>query len=252
MTRSFEFGVGLVGARDAADLRERSRLAEEVGFTRLGLYDHFHAPWAPLVTFAHVAAVTSSIRLTYFMLDNNVRHPAVLAKEGATLDVLSDGRLELGLGAGSQPEEHPRFLGLPVASGRVRLARLAEAVAIVKGLWGADELSFDGTHYSIDRLMGLPKPLQQPRPPLRMGGFGKRMLSLAAREAEFVNPWLHDYHPHPDLPMARPHDAERNLLERRERYGISTFQISGDDRIVRDFAPIIERLGGPADARAAG
>jgi probable F420-dependent oxidoreductase len=319
--RPFRFGVSLGSAPTLGRLRDRIRIAEDAGFSRIAFNDHFSTAWAPLPALAYAAALTSKVRLTNTVLDVNVRHPSVLARDAATIDVLSDGRFELGIGAGSQPEEHPRFVDLPRASGSVRRARLAEALAIIKGLWAPGEFSFQGKHYSIDRLDGMPKPVRQPRPPIRLGGFGRHMLTLAAREADIVNPWIHwdsqagpagaraavtapqqdagdvlaeklgwireaagdrfdqleielycfaaitddpdqaaQRHPlarifypagpaaavraSPDFlfgPAGRIADI---LLERREKFGIATYQLSGDDRLLRDFGPVIERLDG--------
>jgi probable F420-dependent oxidoreductase len=132
------------------------------------------------------AGVTSRLRLGTIVLDNDFRHPAVLAKEAATVDVLTGGRLELGLGAGWLLPDYQQT-GLPFDPPGKRLARLAETVQICKAFFTADTVTFHGTHYRIEGLEAFPKPVQQPRPPIMIGGRQRRALSLAAREADIVS-----------------------------------------------------------------
>ena len=115
------------------------------------------------------------------VLGNDYKHPAVVAKEAATLDVLSDGRLEFGLGAGWMTADYDA-LGLPYDSPGVRIERLAEALAVVKGAWGDGPFDFEGEHYTITGYDALPKPVQQPRPPILVGGGGRKVLR-ARRDA---------------------------------------------------------------------
>ena len=131
------------------------------------------------------ADATRSIHVGAMVLGNDFRQPVVLAKEAATLDLLSGGRTFIGLGAGWLPEDYEQA-GLEFDRPAVRIARLAEAVTVVKGFFADDPFSFEGTHYSVRDLIGYPKPVQRPRPPIFIGGGGRSILSLAAREADIV------------------------------------------------------------------
>jgi probable F420-dependent oxidoreductase len=134
---------------------------------------------------AAVAALTERIRISAFVHNNDLRHPAVLAQELATLDVLSEGRLDVAVGAGWNEAEYTA-IGLSFDPVRVRQARLAESVTILKGCFGADPFSFAGEHYTITDYDAQPKPVQQPHPPFFIGGGGRTTLELAAREAQTV------------------------------------------------------------------
>ena len=185
--RAFRFGVVLRDARSASEWAEKARRLEGEGFDALLVSDHLVGDRvAPLVALAAAAGATRTLRLGTLVLANDFRHPALLAKEAATLDRLSDGRLELGLGAGWMQAEYAQA-GLRFDPPGVRIARLAESLAILKGLWGDAAFSFAGRHYAIERGEQIPKPLQRPHPPLLIGGGGPALLRLAAREAQAVN-----------------------------------------------------------------
>ena len=147
--------------------------------------DHLTLPFAPLLALQAVADATSTIRLTQTVLNQDLRHPAVLAKELATLDVLSGGRLQIGIGAGWMKAEYDQG-GLRYDRASVRIERLEEVVVILKGLFGDEPFSFSGRHFTINGLNGLPKPVQRPRPPIMIGGGGRRLLSVAGRQADIV------------------------------------------------------------------
>ncbi|MCU1352550.1 MAG: hypothetical protein JWM05_1759, partial [Acidimicrobiales bacterium] len=134
---------------------------------------------------AAAASVTERITLGAMVFCNDLRHPAVLAKEIATLDELSGGRMRVALGAGWMTEDYA-WSGIALDPPGRRIDRLAEAVTVMKGLLSDGPITFHGTHYDIDGLEGWPKPVQRPHPPIVMGGGGRRMLSLAAREADVV------------------------------------------------------------------
>jgi probable F420-dependent oxidoreductase len=151
----------------------------------LSLSDHFNEQLAPLPALAAAAEATRTLRVGTLVLCNDYKHPVVHAKELATIDLLSDGRLEWGMGAGWFPPDYETS-GLPFDRPGLRVERLAEAVTIMKGLFGAEKVSFDGTHYRIRDLDGTPKPVQRPHPPLLIGASQRRLLSLAAREANIV------------------------------------------------------------------
>src|SRR5262249_2980073 len=147
--------------------------------------DPFGHQLAPLATLATVAAVTRRLRIGSLVLANDYRHPVILAKEVATLDVLSNGRVELGLGAGFSQSEYEQA-GLRFDPPGVRVDRLEESLRVVKGLFADGPLTFAGTHYSVTGLDGFPKPVQRPHPPILIGAAGPRMLAIAGREADIV------------------------------------------------------------------
>ena len=192
MTRPHRFRFGLLGenVRSATELMETARRAEAAGFATFLLRDHFiEEPFghqlAPLAALATVAAATERLRVGSLVLCNDYRHPVLLAKEVATLDLLSGGRFELGLGAGfSRPEYEAA--GLPYDPPGVRVDRLAEALQVFKGLFGAAPFTFTGRFYSVTQLEAFPKPVQRPYPPILVGAGGRRMLAIAAREASII------------------------------------------------------------------
>ena len=183
--RPFRFGFtgGLSAKR--SKLLESARSVEALGYSTFGLADHFVRPMAPLIAGQAVADATSTLRITQTVLAQDFRQPAVLAKELATLDVLSEGRLQVGLGAGWLQQEY-EDASIRFDSASVRIERLEESAIILKGLFGDEPFSFSGKHYSINQLDGLPKPIQRPRPPIMIGGGAKKILSAAARQADIV------------------------------------------------------------------
>jgi probable F420-dependent oxidoreductase len=191
-TRAFRFGVQASTARTSAEWTEQARKIEGLGYSTLFMPDHFvDTALAPMVALSFAAAATTTLRIGMLVLGNDYKHPAVVAKEAATLDVLSGGRLEFGLGAGWMTADYDA-LGLPYDRPGVRIERLAEALTVVKGAWRDGAFDFAGAHYTIAAYDGLPKPVQQPRPPILVGGGGERLLRLAGREADIVgiNPIL--------------------------------------------------------------
>jgi probable F420-dependent oxidoreductase len=173
-------------ADSATDFREKARKAEALGYSTLFVPDHFvDHPLAPMPAMATAAAVTDTLRIGSLVLGNDYKHPVVLAREAATLDLLSDGRLELGLGAGWMTADYDKA-GLDLDRPGVRIDRLEESVTVLKGLMGDGPLSFHGKHYTVTELDGEPKPVQRPHPPFIIGGGGPKILALAAREAAIV------------------------------------------------------------------
>jgi probable F420-dependent oxidoreductase len=132
-----------------------------------------------------VAEATTRLRVGSLVLGNDYKHPVVLAREAATLDLLSDGRLELGIGAGWMTADYQQA-GLPLDRPGARVERLAESIAVLKGLFADGPLTYAGKHYQITGLDGAPKPVQRPHPPIIVGGGAPRVLALAAREADIV------------------------------------------------------------------
>lgn len=173
----------MLGATDREQWLQQLHKADSLGYSTVTVSDHFGARLAPLVALA-AAAEHTDLRLGTLVLANDFRHPAVLAKEAASLDVLSRGRFELGLGTGWLKEDYDGP-GIPLDEAAVRVDRLEEAVAVIKGLWGPGRFAFSGEHYRID-LDGHPKPVQGPHPPLLIAGGSKRILTLAGREADIV------------------------------------------------------------------
>jgi probable F420-dependent oxidoreductase len=193
VTNPFRFGVTAGNLTTGAAWAEQARRIEGLGYSTLFVHDHFvdsGAP-APMIALSFAAAATTTLRLGMLVMGNDYRHPAVLAQDAATLDVLSDGRLEFGLGAGWMTADY-EALGLPYDSHGERIDRLAEALAVVKGAWSDGPYDLVGDHYTITAYDALPKPLQQPRPPILVGGGGPKLLRLAGREADIVgiNPIL--------------------------------------------------------------
>ena len=189
--RPFRFGVQLTSAPDAATWADQARKAEDLGYSTLFMPDHFGDQLSPVVALQAAADATTTLRIGSLVYDNDFRHPVVLAKDAATLDILSGGRLELGLGAGWMTTDYDRS-GIPMEAPRVRVERMEEAVAVLKGCFGPEGFSYEGTHYRISGYDGYPKPVQTPHPPLLIGGGRERVLSFAAREAQIigVNPTI--------------------------------------------------------------
>jgi probable F420-dependent oxidoreductase len=183
--KPFRFLADAFDATSARELGERARAAETIGVTTFILPDHLVPQLAPVPYLATVAALTERMRISAFVHNNDLRHPAVLAQELASLDVLSGGRLDVAIGAGWNEPEY-RAIGLPFDPIRVRQARLAEAIAVIKGCFGEGPFSFAGVHYTINEYDAYPKPVQRPHPPFLIGGGGQTTLELAAREAAIV------------------------------------------------------------------
>ncbi|MGH9030427.1 MAG: TIGR03621 family F420-dependent LLM class oxidoreductase [Acidimicrobiales bacterium] len=184
----FRFAAQLSKAPEetAKSWAEQARKIEDLGYSALLMPDHFDDQFAPVPALASAAAATQSLKIGALVFDNDYRHPLVLAKEAATLDLLSDGRLELGLGAGWMRTDYDQS-GISYDPPAVRVERFEEGVAIVKGLLESEgSFSFSGKHYRVSEHSPTPRPAQRPRPPLLIGGGARRVLSIAAREADIV------------------------------------------------------------------
>jgi len=182
--RRFRFGTGSYRARSRDEYVTLAHKVEDLGYAILLTPDHFEDQLAPLTALMAAAEATRTLRIGSYVFANDFRHPAVLAKEAATLDVLSEGRFELGIGTGYLGPDYATT-GIPLDPPGVRVSRLAESVQIIKG-FADDPVTFPGTYYSVTGLEGYPKPYQRPHPPLFIAGAGKRLLSMAAREADIV------------------------------------------------------------------
>ncbi len=307
--RPFRFGIQCREPADPAGWRALARKVEDLGWSTLTMADHFHESLAPVPAVMAAADATTTLRLGTMVLANDYRHPVVLAKEAATLDILTGGRFELGIGAGWMITDY-EAAGIALEGAGVRVDRLAESLAVLKGLWADGPFTFRGEHYQIDGLDGLPLPLTPGGPPLVIGGGGRRVLRLAAAHGDVVGinvnlaagvmdaqafpdgtpestdrkvAWVRgaatDRDPEPELQVrvhlamvtdardsvveelapafglspdearATPHaligSADQicdQLVERRERWGISYLGLSADQ--IDAFAPIVARLAG--------
>jgi probable F420-dependent oxidoreductase len=178
----------MVGSRDVVDgrtLAERARWAESIGCSHVIVHDHLASQLAPIPLLTAVAMATERMRLCPLVLNNDLRHPAVLAQELASLDVISGGRVDVGIGAGWNEPEY-RAAGIEFDRPGVRIERLTEAIAVLRGLFADGPLTHAGRFYAITAMDGLPKPVQRPHPPFLIGGTRERVVRLAAREADIV------------------------------------------------------------------
>jgi probable F420-dependent oxidoreductase len=182
----FRFAVQEHHAADARDWRDKARRAESLGYSALYLPDHFSGQPGPIAALMAAADATTALRIGSLVFDNDYRHPVVLAKEAATLDLLSGGRLDFGLGAGWLASDYEKS-GISLDSAGTRIERMEEGLKVIKGLWAGGDFTFSGKHYNVHDLEGSPMPLQKPHPPILLGGGGRKMLTIAGREADIVN-----------------------------------------------------------------
>ena len=189
LTRPFRFIAPMPTLdRSPGEWRDAVRRIEADGYSTVAISDHVTRGWAmePLVAMLAAADATTTLRVMSMVLANDYRHPALVHRAIATIDVLSGGRVELGLGAGWLPDDYAA-LGIPLDPPATRIRRLDEAVRLIKRLFEATgPVSVDGTHYRGTGLEGLPGPVQRPRPPILVGGGGRAVLSLAGREADIA------------------------------------------------------------------
>jgi probable F420-dependent oxidoreductase len=183
--RRFRFGVTAHQAGSGAEWKALSRKVEDLGFSTLFVCDHLGDQLAPVPALAAAAEATTDLRVGVLVACNDFRHPVIQAKEVATLDVLSGGRAEWGVGAGWLAPEY-EAAGLAFDPGPVRVDRMQEAVAVMKALLRDGVVTHEGRHYRVTNLDGRPKPVQRPHPPLLIGGARKRVLRFAGREADIV------------------------------------------------------------------
>lgn len=184
--RPFRFGIQgrTTGPRD--EWLEMVRRVEALGYSSYLALDHFVRGLDPVASLMAAAMATTTLRVGGFVFDNDFRHPAVLAKSAATIDVLSGGRFELGIGAGWLKEEYDQT-GIPFDPAPLRISRMVEAVHLIKRIFTEEPpISFAGEHYTATDLICPPRPVQQPHPPIMIGGGGKRLLTVAAQEANIV------------------------------------------------------------------
>jgi probable F420-dependent oxidoreductase len=180
------FATQAGGAPSGQEWIDRAKRLEALGYDTLAMPDHMiGGAWAAMPALAVVAAVTPKLRVGTLVIDNDFRNPIVFARECATVDVLTNGRLEIGVGAGWLDRDY-ESTGIPFDRGRVRVARLAEAVTLMKRLFKEEQVTFAGEFYKAEKAECRPKTVQQPHPPLLIAGGGAELLALAGREADIV------------------------------------------------------------------
>ncbi len=189
--RPFRFGIIAETFQSRQQWFDLGQRAEALGYDTLLIRDHlapeyFGPQFAPMVALASLAAATTTLRLGNFVIDNDFRHPTILAKEAATLDVLTEGRYELGIGAGWLRNEYDHA-GLPFDRNGIRVDRLEESLQILKGCFRQDVVSFLGEHYRLCGHQHYPPPAQPGGPPIMIGAGKPRMLRLAGRYADIVS-----------------------------------------------------------------
>ena len=183
--RPFRFAAGIRHTTNRTEFIDQVRAIEDLGYDALMLSDHLVDQFAPIAALGVAAAVTTRLRLGTFVFNNDLRHPVVLAQEMATLDRLSGGRLELGIGAGWNVPEY-ESTGIRFDPGEVRIDRLGEAVSILKGVFSDGPVDFQGRFYQVKGLGDLPRPVQRPHPPFFIGGGSPKLLRFAAQNAQIV------------------------------------------------------------------
>jgi len=183
--KPFRFGVNVGPSRSRAEWREKARRLEGLGYDTLTVPDHLTDFFAPMPALVSAAEATTTLRVGTNVLNNDFRHPVLVAREAATVDLLTEGRLQLGLGAGHMRSEYDQA-GLSFETGGTRVERLAEAVTVIKGLLDREQVTFAGRYYRVTGHTIHPLPVQQPHPPIVISGNGRRLLTLAAREADIV------------------------------------------------------------------
>ncbi len=198
-TRPFRFGFQAFESSSGRQWLDLARRAEDLGYTTLFTTDHHFGPGeianasghrpvdvAPISAMMAAAAVTTTLRVGCRVFCVDYHHPAVLAKELATVDLLSDGRLEAAIGAGWVAAEY-EGLGIPMDRPGIRIERLEEAVAVLRAHWSGEPIDVQGRHLHVSGFTGTPRPVQQPGPPLMIGGGSPRVLRLAGRLADIVS-----------------------------------------------------------------
>jgi probable F420-dependent oxidoreductase len=183
---AFRFALQASGAASPAAWRDLARKAEDLGCSTLYVPDHLDDQWAPMVAATVAAEATTTLRVGTLVLDNDFRHPVVLAKEAATLDVVTSGRFEFGVGAGWLRADYEQS-GIPMERPSIRVARLAESLEIMRAMWRDGSATYEGEHYRVTAAPGTPAPVTPGGPPLVIGGGSERILALAGRHADIVS-----------------------------------------------------------------
>jgi probable F420-dependent oxidoreductase len=200
----FRFGIDCQATFAGRTFADTAKEAESLGYSTLFVPDHFDEGLGPIAAMATAAAVTTTINVGALVLDCDFRHPAVLSRELATIDLLSGGRLEVGLGAGWKRLDYDRS-GIPMGSPKVRVDRMIEHTRVLKALFAGEPVTFHGEHYRITDLDGTPKPHRPGGPPILIGGGARRVLRFAGSIADIVgvNASIHSG----EIDTAAAHDA---------------------------------------------
>jgi probable F420-dependent oxidoreductase len=279
--KAFRFGVVTGGHPSRSAWIALAQRVEELGYSSLLLPDVLGTPLATMTAMAVAATATTKLRVGSYVFVNDYRNPALLAREIATLDLLSGGRVELGLGAGNWQQEFQQ-IGIPFDRPGVRVSRFAEGLSIIKQFFTGESVNFSGDYYTTSVWRPVPRPVQQPHPPILIGSSGRRMLTLAAPEADIILPtppteerigWIPEAsgerfeHLEPgrsafgievtDGPVAAPppfpemsvesqpmttEQVVEHLLEQCERLGISYIHVQ--ERQLENFIPVLAHLNG--------
>jgi probable F420-dependent oxidoreductase len=207
--------------------------------------DRTITPLATLTALTVAATATTKLRVGSFVFANDYRHPALLAREIATLDLLSNGRVELGLGAGVGESDFQQ-LGIPFDNAGTRVSRFEEGLSIIKQFFTADTVNFSGKYYTVSKMPSIPKPVQKPHPPILIGSTGRRMLTIAAREVDIIMPASRREFGNPtDAPLEQKIDWIREAAGERFAHielGQTVFGIELTDNPIKATPPI---QGGP-------
>jgi probable F420-dependent oxidoreductase len=260
---AFRFAMQASGAASPAAWRDFARKCEDMGYSTLYVPDHLDEQWAPMVACTVAAEATTTLRVGSLVLDNDFRHPVLAAREAATLDVVTGGRFEFGVGAGWLTADYEQS-GIPMDRPSVRIARLAESLEIMRSLWQTGTATFNGEHYQVPGAKGFPEPVTPGGPPLVIGGGGRRILTLAGRYASIVSvvPSLAAGYIGPEVAaeaiLDRYHDRVRWAREAAgERAGDLELQcwtaavqvVPNADEVVASLAPLFDLT--PDQLRAA-
>ena len=254
MTRPFRFIAPMPRLTEPiSKWHDAVRRIEDLGFATVSVSEHLTHGWTmePLTVMTAAAMATTKLRVLSLVLSNDFRHPAVLHKAIATLDVLSGGRVELGIGAGWLDDDYAAS-GIPMDTPAVRIERLTESVEIVRGLFRPEPLSFAGRHYRIAGMDGLPKPIQQPHPPIMIGGGGPRVLALAGEQADIAA--IHARLPDGALSARTAADLGADRIATKVGWVRNAARAAGrpDDAAELQFSAYFVRVtDSPAEARAA-
>jgi probable F420-dependent oxidoreductase len=210
--KSFRFGVDLHDPLPGSTLLDTARELEDLGYSTAFVPDHFDEGFGPIAAMASAAAVTTTLNVGTLVLDCDYRHPAVLARELATIDLLSKGRLELGLGAGWKRLDYDRS-GIPMDPPKVRVDRMIEHTKILKALFNEEPVTFNGEHYTITDLPGTPRPYRAGGPPILIGGGARRVLRFAGQVADIVgvNASIHSG----EIDTAAAHDGLASRIDEK-------------------------------------
>jgi probable F420-dependent oxidoreductase len=182
----FRFALQVSQAASPGAWKDLARKTEDLGYSTLYVPDHLDDQWAPMIALAVAAEATSTLRVGTLVLDNDFRHPVILAKEAATLDVVTGGRFEFGMGAGWMTTDYNQS-GITMEPAAVRIAKLAESLEIMTSMWSTGRATLAGEYYNVTEAIGTPNPVTPGGPPLVIGGGGKRILTLAGQRADIVS-----------------------------------------------------------------